>query len=145
MSNAQKTSVTAREMGDDSRGDPVIEAKAKIVNQLKRWYIKKGFDNQADAAKALGASREDINRILKGQVQGISLDKFVRLGARVGCNVQIGSRLKLELTQGVSQWMGGLLEHSAATLQNSTPRFRPENEAAMMSALSDLLAEHVSH
>jgi predicted XRE-type DNA-binding protein len=142
MSKAQNNNKRGGALGEESRSDPVVETKAKIVNQLRRWYMAKGFDNQAHAAESLGASREDINRILKGQVQGISLDKLVRLGDLVGCKVQIGSRLKLELTEGVSQWMGGLLEHSAVTLQNSVPRFRPDDEGAMMASLSELLEEH---
>jgi predicted XRE-type DNA-binding protein len=62
--------------------------KAQLVNRIQRTLEDRGL-KQADAARIVGVSQPDISRMLRGQFRDISVERIMRMLARLGYEVDI--------------------------------------------------------
>lgn len=75
-------------IGFDRAEAAVLKVKSdlriELETGLKRWKL-----NQTQAAKALGISRSRLNRLLKGHLDKISVDKLIAMHERLGAAVSV--------------------------------------------------------
>ena len=120
----------------------IHDAKAEIVNYLRRWIIEQGITTKAEAARRLDEKRETLSRILGGRVTHVSLDKLYRMAIKAGCAIRIDTPVKLQIGDLLSDWMSHLVDVSLAKLQKSDERYEMKSEAEVMDCLTERLAEY---
>ena len=62
--------------------------KAELVSRLDD-IIRQRRTIQAEAARALGLSRPDLSRLLRGSFQEYSLERLLRFLMALGCDIDI--------------------------------------------------------
>lgn len=63
--------------------------KEELLNHLKRALAWNQLEKGAEVAKYLGCSESVAYRIIKGDHQGVSLDKLYSCAVNIGYNVSI--------------------------------------------------------
>ena len=87
-SNAIKRG-TANIFADLGYSDPGTHlVKAQLISQMNKVMSSKNL-TQSVAAEIMGVSQPDLSRYLKGQFRDVSVERIMRMLARLGCTVDI--------------------------------------------------------
>lgn len=62
--------------------------KAELVTRLSGVMASRGL-TQSQVAQQTGLSQPDISRILKGRFRDVSVERIMRVLARLGCEIDI--------------------------------------------------------
>lgn len=62
--------------------------KAQLVSRVQATMRDLKL-TQTEAAKVMGVSQPDVSRMLKGQFRDISVERIMRMLAKLGCKVDI--------------------------------------------------------
>ena len=73
--------------------------KAELVSRIDD-IIRQNRTIQAEAARALGLSRPDLSRLLRGSFQEYSLERLLRFLMALGCDIDIVIRPSVSDTGG---------------------------------------------
>lgn len=71
----------------------ILKAKTECMIHIEKWF-KASRLTQAQAAETLGVTRPRMNRLLKGDFDGITLDKMTDMSTRIGLTVEIRVKRK---------------------------------------------------
>jgi len=89
MSELKKASNNIFEdLGFSGEEAAVLKIKADLRVSLEKELAARKL-SQVEAAKILGVSRPRLNRLLKGKLDGISIDKLVAMHDRIGKRVSV--------------------------------------------------------
>src|SRR3972149_5068084 len=67
--------------------------KAELVTRIQGVITAQKL-TQTEAAKRMGLSQPDVSRLLNGQFRDVSVERLMRLLARLGCEIPIRSHGK---------------------------------------------------
>jgi predicted XRE-type DNA-binding protein len=62
--------------------------KAQLMSRVQDTLEGRKL-NQTEAAQVMGVSQPDVSRMLKGQFRDVSVERLMRMLARLGCEVDI--------------------------------------------------------
>ncbi|MGE3475066.1 MAG: helix-turn-helix domain-containing protein [Rhodospirillaceae bacterium] len=62
--------------------------KAQLMSRVQDTLHDRKL-NQTEAARIMGVSQPDVSRMLKGQFRDISVERIMRMLAKLGCEVDI--------------------------------------------------------
>jgi predicted XRE-type DNA-binding protein len=62
--------------------------KAQLMSRVQDTLTARKL-NQTEAARIMGVSQPDVSRMLKGQFRDMSVERMLRMLARLGCDVGI--------------------------------------------------------
>ena len=62
--------------------------KAQLMSRVQDT-LKDRKLNQTEAARIMGVSQPDVSRMLKGQFRDVSVERIMRMLAKLGCEVDI--------------------------------------------------------
>jgi len=62
--------------------------KAQLMSRVQDTLAERGL-NQTEAAQIMGVSQPDVSRMLKGQFRDVSVERMMRMLAKLGCAVEI--------------------------------------------------------
>src|SRR5438876_9032891 len=62
--------------------------KAQLMSRVQDT-LKDRKLNQTEAAQIMGVSQPDVSRMLKGQFRDVSVERIMRMLAKLGCEVDI--------------------------------------------------------
>lgn len=65
-----------------------LRLRAQLMAEVKRYYEESGL-TQTKAAETLGITQSRLNEVLKGQIDKCTIDRLVRMLAKVGRHVRI--------------------------------------------------------
>lgn len=92
MSNRDDTSIRrggANVFADLGYADPdTHQLKAELVREVL-GVMREREMTQTDVAKATGLSQPEISRLLKGQFREVSVERIMKMLARLGCEIDI--------------------------------------------------------
>jgi predicted XRE-type DNA-binding protein len=71
--------------------------KAELVTRLSGLMESRGL-TQSQVAQQTGISQPDVSRILKGRFRDVSVERIMRMLARLGCEIDIVVRSADEQT-----------------------------------------------
>ena len=80
---------TANVFADLGYADPDTHLlKAELVREVMEAMRRRAM-TQTDVAQATGLSQPEVSRLLKGQFREISVERIMKMLARLGCEIDI--------------------------------------------------------
>ena len=76
------------DLGLSAEEAAVLKIKADLMIEIEKTMAAEKL-NQTKAAQVFGIPRPRLNRMLKGDLDGVSIDKMVRMVDRTGRNVKV--------------------------------------------------------
>jgi predicted XRE-type DNA-binding protein len=76
------------DLGFNTEEAAVLKIKADLMIEIEKAMVAEKL-NQTKAAQVFGIPRPRLNRMLKGDLNGVSIDKMVRMVDRAGRNVKV--------------------------------------------------------
>jgi predicted XRE-type DNA-binding protein len=76
------------DLGFNTEEAAVLKIKADLMIEIEKAMVAEKL-NQTTAAQVFGIPRPRLNRMLKGDLNGVSIDKMVRMVDRTGRNVKV--------------------------------------------------------
>ena len=76
------------DLGLSTEEAAVLKIKADLMIEIEKAMVAEKL-NQTKAALVFGIPRPRLNRMLKGDLDGVSIDKMVRMVDRTGRNVKV--------------------------------------------------------
>ena len=65
-----------------------LQAKAEIIGQIYKIREKRGL-KQKEMAELMGVSQPKVSALLKGKVEGFTIERLIQLLTRLGCDVKV--------------------------------------------------------
>ena len=90
------------DLGFDSAEAEVLRVKAQLKMELEK-ELKRRKLSQTAAAKLAGVDRPMLNKVMRGKLTGVSIDKMVQMHSRLGKSVEVKVRRQQKrATEGLS-------------------------------------------
>ena len=76
------------DLGFDSAEAEVLKVKAQLKMELEKELIRRKL-SQTAAAKLAGVDRPMLNKVMRGKLTGVTIDKMVQMHSRLGKSVDV--------------------------------------------------------
>ena len=76
------------DLGIDSAEAEVLKVKAQLKMELEKELNRRKL-SQTAAAKLAGVDRPMLNRVMRGKLTGVTIDKLVQIHSRLGKSVDV--------------------------------------------------------
>ena len=76
------------DLGFDSAEAEVLKVKAQLKMELEKELSRRKL-NQTAAAKLAGVDRPMLNKVMRGKLTGVTIDKMVQMHSRLGKSVEV--------------------------------------------------------
>lgn len=76
------------DLGFDSAEAEVLKVKAQLKMELEKELIRRKL-SQTAAAKLAGVDRPMLNKVMRGKLTGVTIDRMVQMHSRLGKSVDV--------------------------------------------------------
>ena len=76
------------DLGFDSAEAEVLKVKAQLKMELEKELNRRKL-SQTAAAKLAGVDRPMLNKVMRGKLTGVTIDKMVQIHSRLGKSVDV--------------------------------------------------------
>ena len=76
------------DLGFDSAEAEVLKVKAQLKMELEKELNRRKL-SQTAAAKLAGVDRPMLNKVMRGKLTGVTIDKMVQMHSRLGKSVDV--------------------------------------------------------
>lgn len=79
------------DLGFDPAEAEILKVKTQLQIELEKEVKRRGL-SQTAAAKLVGVDRPLLNRLMRGKLSGVTIDKLVQIHCRLGKTVEVKIR-----------------------------------------------------